>query len=74
MPIAGLKTLKMQGTMDFYFSVSDEWYAATARHVLFPEDEGNDDNLEIKCPSCEEEFDNNYNFLQHFEEVHVLKL
>jgi hypothetical protein len=41
LPIAGLKTLKMQGMMGFYFRVGDEWYPVTARHVLFPEDEGN---------------------------------
>jgi len=27
--------------MGFYFRVGDEWYAITARYVLFPEDEGN---------------------------------
>jgi hypothetical protein len=41
LPIAGLKTLKMQGTMGFYFRVGTELYGVTARHVLFPEDEGN---------------------------------
>jgi hypothetical protein len=43
LPIAGLKTLKSQGTMGFYFRVgkNPSLYAVTARHVLFPEDEGN---------------------------------
>ena len=41
LPIAGLKTLKIQGTMGFYFRVGKVLYAVTARHVLFPEDEGN---------------------------------
>ena len=41
LPIAGLKTLKSQGTMGFYFRVGKGLYAVTARHVLFPEDEGN---------------------------------
>jgi hypothetical protein len=41
LPIAGLKTLKTQGTMGFYFRVGKDLYAVTARHVLFPEDEGN---------------------------------
>jgi hypothetical protein len=41
LPIAGLKTLKSQGTMGFYFRVGEDLYAVTARHVLFPEDEGN---------------------------------
>ncbi|KZS99958.1 uncharacterized protein LAESUDRAFT_769211 [Laetiporus sulphureus 93-53] len=43
LPIAGLKTLKSQGTMGFYFKVGDELYAVTARHVLFPEEEGNNE-------------------------------
>jgi hypothetical protein len=38
LPVAGLKTLKSQGTMGFYFR---DLYAVTTRHVLFPEDEGN---------------------------------
>ncbi|KAH9985617.1 hypothetical protein BJV74DRAFT_775506 [Russula compacta] len=41
LPIAGLKTLYRQGTMGFYFRVGKDLYAVTARHVLFPEDEGN---------------------------------
>ena len=41
LPIAGLKTLYNQGTMGFYFKVDQDLYAVTARHVLFPENEGN---------------------------------
>ena len=41
LPIAGLKTLKSQGTMGFFFRVGKALYAVTARHILFPEDEGN---------------------------------
>ncbi|EKM56437.1 uncharacterized protein PHACADRAFT_118113 [Phanerochaete carnosa HHB-10118-sp] len=41
LPIAGLKTLKSQGTMGFYFRAGKVLYAVMARHVLFPEDEGN---------------------------------
>jgi hypothetical protein len=41
LPIAGLKTLHMQGTLSFYFRVGDDLYGVTARHVLFPADQGN---------------------------------
>lgn len=41
LPIAGLKTLHMQGTLGFYFQVGDDLYGVTARHVLFPVDQGN---------------------------------
>jgi hypothetical protein len=41
LPIAGLKTLHMQGTLGFYFRVGDDLYGVTARHVLFPENQGN---------------------------------
>ncbi|QRW00457.1 hypothetical protein RhiJN_28475 [Ceratobasidium sp. AG-Ba] len=41
LPIAGLKTLHMQGTLGFFFTVGDELYGVTARHVLFPDTEGN---------------------------------
>ena len=41
LPIAGLRTLKKQGTMGFYFRVGKVLHAVTAHHVLFPEDEGN---------------------------------
>lgn len=40
-PIAGVKTLYMQGTMGFYFKVGDDLYGVTARHVLFPGAQGN---------------------------------
>ena len=42
LPIAGLKTPHMQGTLGFYFRVDKALYGVTARHVLFPEEEGND--------------------------------
>ena len=42
LPIAGLKTLMSQGTMGFYFRVGEDLYAVTARHVLFPQAEGNE--------------------------------
>ena len=41
LPIAGLNTLKSQGTMGFYFRVGTDLYAVTARHVLFSANEGN---------------------------------
>ncbi|KAG8756942.1 hypothetical protein FRC11_004910 [Ceratobasidium sp. 423] len=41
LPIAGLKTLYMQGTLGFYFIIGEDLYGVTARHVLFPEDQGN---------------------------------
>ncbi|KAK7041758.1 hypothetical protein VNI00_009047 [Paramarasmius palmivorus] len=53
LPIAGLKTLKMQGTMGFYFRVGTELYAVTARHVLFPEDERNDEYIYKSGPKKE---------------------
>ncbi|KEP47503.1 hypothetical protein V565_153460 [Rhizoctonia solani 123E] len=42
LPIAGLKTRHMQGTLGFYFKVDEDLYGVTARHVLFPDTEGND--------------------------------
>jgi hypothetical protein len=42
LPIAGLRTLHMQGTLGFYFKVGEDLYGVTARHVLFPDTEGND--------------------------------
>ncbi|EIW83357.1 hypothetical protein CONPUDRAFT_102106 [Coniophora puteana RWD-64-598 SS2] len=42
LPIAGLKTLHMQGTLGFYFKIGEDLYGVTARHVLFPDSEGND--------------------------------
>ncbi|KAI0049139.1 hypothetical protein FA95DRAFT_1538795 [Auriscalpium vulgare] len=41
LPIAGLKTPGIQGTLGFYFGVGDDLYGVTARHVLFPEHLGN---------------------------------
>ena len=32
----------MQGTLGFYFKVDDDLYGVTARHVLFPDTEGNE--------------------------------
>ena len=40
--IAGLKTPSHEGTLGFYFRSGDDLYAVTARHVLLPEDEGNE--------------------------------
>ncbi|KAL6306401.1 hypothetical protein BKA93DRAFT_729418, partial [Sparassis latifolia] len=50
LPIAGLKTLKSRGTMGFYFRVGKVLYAITARHVLFPEDEGNNPYFYVTGP------------------------
>ncbi|KAF6748457.1 hypothetical protein DFP72DRAFT_1174346 [Ephemerocybe angulata] len=41
LPIAGLKTLHIQGSLGFYFRVGSDLYGVTARHILFPEEEGN---------------------------------
>jgi len=41
LPIAGLKTLHNEGTLGFYFKWDNDYYAVTARHVLFQEHEGN---------------------------------
>ena len=41
LPIAGLKTPYMQGTLGFYFQAHDDLYGVTARHVLFPMDQPN---------------------------------
>ena len=41
LPIAGLNTLNSHGTLGFYFHVGKDLYGVTARHILFPEDEGN---------------------------------
>lgn len=41
MPIAGLKTPDIQGTLGFYFRVGEALYGVTARHVLFPQNEPN---------------------------------
>ncbi|OJA16892.1 hypothetical protein AZE42_13336, partial [Rhizopogon vesiculosus] len=53
LPIAGLKTLNSQGTMGFYFRVGKVLYAVTARHVLFPEDEGNNPYSYVAGPKKE---------------------
>ncbi|KAG8771551.1 hypothetical protein FRC19_003842 [Serendipita sp. 401] len=53
LPIAGLKTLNSQGTMGFYFRVGEDIYGVTARHVLFPEDEGNDPYIYVAGPKKE---------------------
>ncbi|CAE6450737.1 hypothetical protein ACGC1H_006560 [Rhizoctonia solani] len=42
LPIAGLKTRHMEGTLGFYFKIGEDLYGVTARHVLFPDTEGND--------------------------------
>ncbi|KAJ3769879.1 hypothetical protein FB446DRAFT_810254 [Lentinula raphanica] len=42
LPIAGMKTRDMQGALGFYFKVGDDLYGVTARHVLFPDTEGNE--------------------------------
>ena len=42
LPISGLKTRHIQGTLGFYFKIGDDLYGVTARHVLFPDTEGND--------------------------------
>ena len=51
LPIAGLKTLYMQGTLEFYFRIGDDLYGVTARHVLFPEDQGNASYTYNSCTS-----------------------
>ncbi|KAH9004279.1 hypothetical protein EDB86DRAFT_2887796 [Lactarius hatsudake] len=53
LPISGLKTLTRQGTMGFYFRVGKDLYAVTARHVLFPDDEGNNPYSYIAGPKKE---------------------
>ncbi|KAG8779107.1 hypothetical protein FRC12_024637 [Ceratobasidium sp. 428] len=42
LPIAGLKTLHMEGTLGFYFMFDGDIYGVTARHALFSGAEGND--------------------------------
>ena len=42
LPIAGLKTCHIQGTLGFYFKIGNDLYGVTARHVLFPDTEGNE--------------------------------
>lgn len=49
LPIAGLKSLKSQGTLGFYFRVDEALYGVTARHILFSEDEANDEYRYVSC-------------------------
>ncbi|KAJ3836427.1 hypothetical protein F5878DRAFT_718411 [Lentinula raphanica] len=42
LPIAGMKTRDIQGALGLYFKVGDDLYGVTARHVLFPDTEGNE--------------------------------
>ena len=49
LPIAGLKSLKSQGTLGFYFRVDEVLYGVTARHVLFSEHEANDEYRYVPC-------------------------
>ncbi|KAF8344369.1 hypothetical protein F5887DRAFT_1134608 [Amanita rubescens] len=53
LPIAGLNMLETEGTMGFYFRVGKDRYAVTARHVLFPEDEGNNPYSYVAGPKKE---------------------
>ncbi|KDQ49643.1 hypothetical protein JAAARDRAFT_200650 [Jaapia argillacea MUCL 33604] len=53
LPIAGLRTLHMQGTLGFYFQVGDDLYGVTARHVLFPADHGNSSYTYVAGPKKE---------------------
>ncbi|KAF8439829.1 hypothetical protein L210DRAFT_3670875 [Boletus edulis BED1] len=53
LPIAGFKTPYNQGTMGFYFKVDQDLYAVTARHVLFPENEGNNTYSYVAGPKKE---------------------
>ncbi|KZP21618.1 hypothetical protein FIBSPDRAFT_891079 [Athelia psychrophila] len=59
LPIAGLKTLHMQGTLGFYFRVGDELYSVTAHHVLFPADHGNHSYTYVE----DEEHNSDYTYL-----------
>ncbi|CAE6424768.1 unnamed protein product [Rhizoctonia solani] len=53
MPIAGLKTPDMEGTMGFFFRQDGKLYGVTARHVLFPAEDGNDEYSYIAGPKKE---------------------
>lgn len=53
LPIGGLKTPHMQGTLGFYFRVNKALYGITARHVLFPVEEGNDSYSYVAGPKKE---------------------
>ncbi|GBE86227.1 hypothetical protein SCP_0901060 [Sparassis crispa] len=50
LPIAGLETLHMQGTLGFYFRVGDDLYGVMACHMLFPADQGNSSYTYIAGP------------------------
>ncbi|TDL16721.1 hypothetical protein BD410DRAFT_816673 [Rickenella mellea] len=51
LPIAGLKTLHTQGTLGFYFKIGGDLFGVTARHVLLPDKEGNDEyNYDTSSP------------------------
>ncbi|KAG9079917.1 hypothetical protein FRC06_007320 [Ceratobasidium sp. 370] len=65
LPIAGLKTLHMQGTLGFYFRVDDDLYGVTARHVLFPVDHGNSSYTYVAGPKKEVVLMGNRSF-EHF--------
>ena len=43
LPIAGLNSLNNAGTLGFYFRVGEDLYAVTARHVLFNDNEPNEE-------------------------------
>ncbi|KAI5987346.1 hypothetical protein F5J12DRAFT_728538 [Pisolithus orientalis] len=53
LPIAGFETLYSQGKLGFYFRVGHNLYAVTARHVLFPENEGNNAYSYVAGPKKE---------------------
>ncbi|KAI6145492.1 hypothetical protein BKA82DRAFT_995627 [Pisolithus tinctorius] len=53
LPIAGFETLYSQGKLGFYFKVGRDLYAVTARHVLFPENEGNNAYSYVAGPKKE---------------------
>ncbi|CAE6503240.1 unnamed protein product [Rhizoctonia solani] len=53
MPIASLKTPHMQGTMGFFFRQDGKLYGVTARHVLFSEEDGNDEYSYVTGPKKE---------------------
>ncbi|KAI6007528.1 hypothetical protein F5J12DRAFT_828698 [Pisolithus orientalis] len=53
LPIAGFETLYSLGKLGFYFKVGQDLYAVTARHVLFPENEGNNAYSYVAGPKKE---------------------
>ena len=40
--LTGFKTRHIQGTLGFYFKIDNDLYGVTARHILFPDTEGNE--------------------------------